>query len=290
MLGGHSCRKFVSEMSWTAAIVGRQEQAKGVLDWLEWNWAGISIESFRIWLHAICGIPPRQIVAMAAASIYPFWNQSLPASHGQMAWQDSNQSWCVMKFGSIVPNLCSLLHMQGKIWQHYKIANFLVFWALFLICDYLDHCLYSKPCFWQQEQEIGMFPCPQMQSRLCFWMMPATSNFPNFKTFPSNFWMIAHAVELSNVMHGRKMKALRVPKSNLTDEGWATVNRLKTELGVATTSWDGPKNGTNVEVGHIIYHLPKKTTGFQGISPSWQALSFLHFVLRVESQAIGIWD
>ena len=45
------------------------------------------------------------------------------------------------------------------------------------------------------------------------------------------------AVELSNVMHGRTMKALRVPKlSNLTDEGWATVNRLKTELGLATTS------------------------------------------------------
>ena len=44
------------------------------------------------------------------------------------------------------------------------------------------------------------------------------------------------AVELSNVMHGRKMKALRVSKSNLTDEGWATVNRLKTELGLATTS------------------------------------------------------
>ena len=43
------------------------------------------------------------------------------------------------------------------------------------------------------------------------------------------------AVELSNVMQGRKMKALRVPKSNLTDEGWATVHRLKTELGVATT-------------------------------------------------------
>ena len=44
------------------------------------------------------------------------------------------------------------------------------------------------------------------------------------------------AVELSNVMHGRKMKALRVSKlSNLTDEGWATVHRLKTELGVATT-------------------------------------------------------
>ena len=45
------------------------------------------------------------------------------------------------------------------------------------------------------------------------------------------------AVELSNVMHGRKMKALRVPKlSNLTDVGWATVHRLKTELGLATTS------------------------------------------------------
>ena len=44
------------------------------------------------------------------------------------------------------------------------------------------------------------------------------------------------AVELSYVMHGRKMEALRVSKSNLTDEGWATVNRLKTELGVATTS------------------------------------------------------
>ena len=44
------------------------------------------------------------------------------------------------------------------------------------------------------------------------------------------------AVELSNVMHGRKMKALRVSKSNLTDVGWATVNRLKTELGLATTS------------------------------------------------------
>ena len=44
------------------------------------------------------------------------------------------------------------------------------------------------------------------------------------------------AVELSNVMHGRKMKAFRVSKSNLTDVGWATVNRLKIELGVATTS------------------------------------------------------
>ena len=44
------------------------------------------------------------------------------------------------------------------------------------------------------------------------------------------------AVELSNVMHGRKMKALRVSKGNLTDEGWATVNRLKKELGLATTS------------------------------------------------------
>ena len=45
------------------------------------------------------------------------------------------------------------------------------------------------------------------------------------------------AVELSNAMHGRKIKALRVSKlSNLTDEGWATVNRLKIELGVATTS------------------------------------------------------
>ena len=44
------------------------------------------------------------------------------------------------------------------------------------------------------------------------------------------------AVELSNVMQGRKMKALRVSKSNLTDEGWATVNRLKKQLGVATTS------------------------------------------------------
>ena len=45
------------------------------------------------------------------------------------------------------------------------------------------------------------------------------------------------AVELSTVMQGRKMKALRVPKlSNLTDVGWATVNRLKTELGLATTS------------------------------------------------------
>ena len=44
------------------------------------------------------------------------------------------------------------------------------------------------------------------------------------------------AVELSNVMQGRKMNALRVPKlSNLTDVGWATVHRLKTELGVATT-------------------------------------------------------
>ena len=44
------------------------------------------------------------------------------------------------------------------------------------------------------------------------------------------------AVELANVMHGRKMKALRVSKSNLTDEGWATVRRLKTKLGLATTS------------------------------------------------------
>ena len=45
------------------------------------------------------------------------------------------------------------------------------------------------------------------------------------------------ALELSTVMQGRKMKALRVPKlSNLTDVGWATVHRLKKELGVATTS------------------------------------------------------
>ena len=44
------------------------------------------------------------------------------------------------------------------------------------------------------------------------------------------------AVELSTVMQGRKMKALRVSKSNLTDVGWATVNRLKKELGLATTS------------------------------------------------------
>ena len=45
------------------------------------------------------------------------------------------------------------------------------------------------------------------------------------------------AVELSNVMHGRKMKALRVSKlSDLTDVGWATVHRLKKQLGVATTS------------------------------------------------------
>jgi len=44
------------------------------------------------------------------------------------------------------------------------------------------------------------------------------------------------AVELSSVMRGRKMNALRVSKSNLTDVGWATVNRLKKELGLATTS------------------------------------------------------
>ena len=44
------------------------------------------------------------------------------------------------------------------------------------------------------------------------------------------------AVELSTVMQGRKMKALRVSKSNLTDVGWATVNRLEKELGLATTS------------------------------------------------------
>jgi len=44
------------------------------------------------------------------------------------------------------------------------------------------------------------------------------------------------AVELANVMQGREMKALRVSKSNLTDVGWATVKRLKKELGLATTS------------------------------------------------------
>ena len=41
------------------------------------------------------------------------------------------------------------------------------------------------------------------------------------------------AVELSNVMHGRKMKALRVSKSNLTDVGLATVNR-RDYIGVPT--------------------------------------------------------
>ena len=60
--------------------------------------------------------------------------------------------------------------------------------------------------------------------------------FPKLQNLSIELLDDGAAVELSNVMHGRKMKALRVPKSNLTDEGWATVNRLKTKLGVATTS------------------------------------------------------
>ena len=59
--------------------------------------------------------------------------------------------------------------------------------------------------------------------------------FPKLQNLSIELLDDGAAVELSNVMHGRKMKALRVPKSNLTDVGWATVNRLKTELGVATT-------------------------------------------------------
>ena len=61
--------------------------------------------------------------------------------------------------------------------------------------------------------------------------------FPKLQNLSIELLDDGAAVELSNVMHGRKMKALRVPKlSNLTDGGWATVHRLKTELGVATTS------------------------------------------------------
>ena len=61
--------------------------------------------------------------------------------------------------------------------------------------------------------------------------------FPKLQNLSIELLDDGAAVELSNVMQGRKMKALRVPKlSNLTDEGWATVNQLKTELGVATTS------------------------------------------------------
>ena len=60
--------------------------------------------------------------------------------------------------------------------------------------------------------------------------------FPKLQSLSIQLLDDCAAVELSNVMHGRKMKALRVPKSNLTDVGWATVHRLKTELGVATTS------------------------------------------------------
>ena len=61
--------------------------------------------------------------------------------------------------------------------------------------------------------------------------------FPKLQNLSIELLDDSAAVELSNVMHGRKMKALRVPKlSNLTDEGWATVHRLKTKLGLATTS------------------------------------------------------
>ena len=60
--------------------------------------------------------------------------------------------------------------------------------------------------------------------------------FPKLQNLSIELLDDGAAAELSNVMHGRKMKALRVPKlSNLTDVGWATVHRLKTELGVATT-------------------------------------------------------
>ena len=60
--------------------------------------------------------------------------------------------------------------------------------------------------------------------------------FPKLQNLSMELLDDRAAVELSNVMHGRKMKALRVSKSNLTDVGWATVNRLKTELGLSTTS------------------------------------------------------
>ena len=60
--------------------------------------------------------------------------------------------------------------------------------------------------------------------------------FPKLQNLSIQLLDDGAAEELSNVMHGRKMKALRVSKSNLTDVGWATVNRLKTELGLATTS------------------------------------------------------
>ena len=60
--------------------------------------------------------------------------------------------------------------------------------------------------------------------------------FPKLQNLSIELLDDGAAVELSNVMHGRKMKALRVSKSNLTDEGWATVHRLKTKLGLATTS------------------------------------------------------
>ena len=59
--------------------------------------------------------------------------------------------------------------------------------------------------------------------------------FPKLQNLSIELLDDGAAVELSNVMHGRKMKALRVSKSNLTDVGWATVNRLKTELGLSTT-------------------------------------------------------
>ena len=81
-----------------------------------------------------------------------------------------------------------------------------------------------------------MFQCPQMQSRLCFWDDAGNFKFPKLQNLSIELLDDRAAVELSNVMQGRKMKALRVSKSNLTDEGWATVNQLKTELGVATTS------------------------------------------------------
>ena len=117
--------------------------------------------------------------------------------------------------------------------------------------------------------------------------------FPKLQNLSIELLDDGAAVELSNVMHGRKMKSLRVPKlSNLTDVGWATVNRLKIELGVATTSWDAPSafvktdSRTSVKWDILYHHLPKR----QGISPSWQALSFPHFCSAGWKQGVGIWD
>ena len=282
MLGGHGCRRFVWEVSWTAAVVDCQEQAKGGLDWLEWNWTGISIESFKRWLHATSDIPSRQLVAMAAASIYPFWNQKFGGWTASLGRGRDRIQINVDDGWSSAPS-CQICAVSYTCWANLtalKIANF------FVVLN--------------TASDLRLFgPLPLLQTMLLapgvgYWRVSMSADavkalflddagnfkFPKLQNLSIELLDDRAAVELSNVMQGRKMKALRVPKSNLTDEGWATVHRLKKELGLATTSWDGPfafvkmDSRTSVEVGHIRSSFAKKDTGFQGISPSWQALSF----------------